>query len=153
VDIYLPDFKYADGKMAARYSSDAESYPEVTRAAVREMHRQVGVARPADDGLMYRGLMIRHLVMPNDVGGSCQVMREIAEDLPAETYVNVMSQYRPVYKAHDHPQIARRITREEYREALRCAEDAGLTRLDVQGWPFATGNSQPTAVHDPLALV
>ena len=66
VDIYLPDFKYADGRMAARYSSDADTYPEITKKALLEMHRQVGVARPAADGLMYRGLMIRHLVMPNE---------------------------------------------------------------------------------------
>jgi putative pyruvate formate lyase activating enzyme len=135
VDIYLPDFKYADGKMAAKYSSDAESYPEVTHAALREMHRQVGVARPAKDGLLYRGLMVRHLVMPNNVGGSCEVMHRIAEDLPPETYVNIMSQYRPMYKAYDYPQIARRITREEYDEALRCAREAGLMRLDIQGSP------------------
>lgn len=135
VDIYLPDFKYADPAMAAKYSSDAESYPELTRAALREMHRQVGVARPSADGLIYRGLMIRHLVMPNGVGGSCEVLRRIAEDLPAESYVNVMSQYTPTFKAFDFPEIARRITREEYAEALSCANEAGLTRLDVQGWP------------------
>jgi putative pyruvate formate lyase activating enzyme len=134
VDIYLPDFKYADGGMAAKYSSDAETYPAVTRAALREMHRQVGVARPESDGLMYRGLMIRHLVMPNGVGGTCEVVRRIAEDFPTDTYVNIMSQYRPVYKAFDYPDIARRITREEYAEALGCAREAGLTSLDVQGW-------------------
>lgn len=70
VDIYLPDFKYWDSNMAAKYSSGAESYPEVTKAAILEMHRQVGVAKPAQNGIMQRGLMIRHLVMPNDVGGS-----------------------------------------------------------------------------------
>ncbi len=135
VDIYLPDFKYADGKMAAKYSSGAESYPEETHAAIREMHRQVGVAKPASDGLMYRGLMIRHLVMPNDVGGTCQVIRRIAETLPEDTYLNIMSQYRPMFKASDYPALARRITRAEYAEALACAEEAGLTRLDTQGWP------------------
>ncbi|MBN2354741.1 radical SAM protein, partial [candidate division KSB1 bacterium] len=70
VDIYLPDFKYADSEMAAKYSSQADTYPQVTRQALLEMHRQVGTAKPADDGLMYRGLMIRHLVMPNNVGGT-----------------------------------------------------------------------------------
>jgi putative pyruvate formate lyase activating enzyme len=135
VDIYLPDFKYADGAMAAKYSSGAESYPDLTRAALREMHRQVGVARPGTDELMHRGLMIRHLVMPSGVGGACEVLHRIAEDLPAETYVNVMSQYTPTYKAFEYPEIARRITREEYGEALRCADEAGLTRLDIQGWP------------------
>ena len=133
VDIYLPDFKYADGRMAARYSSDADTYPEITKKALLEMHRQVGVARPAADGLMYRGLMIRHLVMPNNVGGTQGVLRWISESLPKDTYVNVMSQYRPMYKASDYPDIARRITRQEHKDAVRWAREAGLTRLDVQG--------------------
>ncbi len=81
VDVYLPDFKYADGDKAARYSSGAESYPELTKRALLEMHRQVGVARPAGDGLMYRGLMIRHLVMPNRVAGSEPFVRWVAENL------------------------------------------------------------------------
>ena len=134
VDIYLPDFKYADGKMAAKYSSDAESYPEVTKAALLEMHRQVGVAKPASDGLMYRGLMIRHLVMPNDVGGTQEVIGWIADNLPKDTYLNIMSQYRPMYKAFDYPEISRRITREEYNEAVQSARNAGLTNLDIQGY-------------------
>ena len=134
VDIYLPDFKYADSGMAARYSSEAASYPEVTRAALLEMHDQVGVAKPADDGLMYRGLMIRHLVMPNDVGGTCEVVEWIADNLPEDTYVNLMSQFRPVYKASEFSEIDRRLVREEYEEAVRCARAAGLTNLDIQGW-------------------
>jgi putative pyruvate formate lyase activating enzyme len=136
VDIYLPDFKYADGEMAAAYSSGAETYPEMTKAALLEMHRQVGTAHPADDGLIYRGLMIRHLVMPNRVGGTKQVIEWIAENLPKDTYFNVMSQYRPMYRAFDYPEIARRLTREEYAEAVGWARDAGLTNLDVQGWRF-----------------
>jgi putative pyruvate formate lyase activating enzyme len=136
VDIYLPDFKYADGKMAAKYSSAAETYPEVTKAALLEMHRQVGVARPGKDGLMYRGLMIRHLVMPNRIGGTREVIAWIAEHLPKDTYLNIMSQYRPMYRAFDYPEIARRITREEYRQAVNAATEAGLTNLDIQGWPF-----------------
>ncbi|MBD3224765.1 MAG: radical SAM protein [Caldithrix sp.] len=136
VDIYLPDFKYSDGQMAARYSSDAASYPQITKAALLEMHRQVGVARPAKNGLMYRGLMIRHLVMPNNVGGSVQVMQWIARHLPKDTYVNIMSQYRPEYKAFDYPRINRTITRAEYSQAVEAAREAGLSRLDVQGYPM-----------------
>lgn len=137
VDIYLPDFKYWDGKQAARYSSGAESYPEATKAALLEMHRQVGVAKPGKDGLMYRGLMVRHLVMPNNVGGAGEIFRWISENLSKDTYVNIMSQYRPLYRAHDYPRIARRITRQEYEDALRWAREAGLTNLDVQGYfPF-----------------
>jgi putative pyruvate formate lyase activating enzyme len=134
VDVYLPDFKYADGAMAAKYSSDAESYPEVTKAALKEMHRQVGTAKPASDGLMYRGLMIRHLVMPNRVGGTRKVISWIAENLPKDTYLNIMSQYRPMYKAFDYPEISRRITREEYEDAVNWARESGLTNLDLQGY-------------------
>jgi len=136
VDIYLPDFKYSDGSMAARYSSGAESYPEITKAALLEMHRQVGIAKPAPDGLMYRGLMIRHLVMPNEVSGTKKVIKWIAENLPQDTYFNIMSQYRPMYKAFDYPEISRKITRTEYDEAVRWAREAGLTNLDIQGYFF-----------------
>ncbi len=136
VDIYLPDFKYWEGKMAAKYSSEAETYPEITKAALLEMHRQVGVAKPAKDGLMYRGLMIRHLVMPNQVSGTRQIIEWIAENLPGDSYVNIMSQYRPMYKAFDYPEISRKLKREEYEEAVGWAREAGLTNLDVQGWWF-----------------
>jgi putative pyruvate formate lyase activating enzyme len=134
VDIYLPDFKYWDGRKAAKYSSGAETYPEVTREAILEMHRQVGVAHPAAGGLLYRGLIIRHLVMPNDVGGTKEVLAWIAASLPKDTYVNIMSQYRPVYRAFEFPEIARTLTRDEYEEAVACARRLGLTNLDVQGW-------------------
>ncbi len=129
VDIYLPDFKYADSAMAAKYSSDADTYPETTKASLLEMHRQVGVAKPAPDGLMYRGLMIRHLVMPNRVGGTRAVVEWIAANLPKDTYLNIMSQYTPTYKAFDFPDISRRITPHEYQEALDWAEQAGLTAV------------------------
>jgi putative pyruvate formate lyase activating enzyme len=134
VDIYLPDFKYWDSAMSAQYSSGAESYPEVTKAAILEMNRQVGVAKPAKDGIMQRGLMIRHLVMPNDVGGSERIMEWIAGRLPKDTYVNIMAQYNPLYKAYDYPEISRRITREEYRKVVGRAQEMGLTNLDVQGY-------------------
>jgi putative pyruvate formate lyase activating enzyme len=133
VDIYLPDFKYSDGEMAAKYSAGAASYPEMTEAALLEMNRQVGVAKPESDGLMYRGLMIRHLVMPNDVSGSKAVFEWIAANLPRDTYINIMSQYRPMYKAFDYPSISRRLTREEFEQAVKWAKEAGLTNLDVQG--------------------
>ncbi|PSH04357.1 MAG: Radical SAM superfamily protein [Acidobacteria bacterium] len=135
VDIYLPDFKYSDGRMAAKYSSGAETYPEITEAALLEMHRQVGVARPAPDGLMYRGLMIRHLVMPNGVSGTKRVVEWIARNLPKDSYLNIMSQYTPMYEAWSYPDIARRIRNSEYIEAILWAKAAGLTNVDVQGFP------------------
>jgi putative pyruvate formate lyase activating enzyme len=134
VDIYLPDFKYWDSNMSAKYSSGADSYPEVTSEAILEMHRQVGVAHPAKDGIMQRGLMIRHLVMPNNTGGSENIMEWIAETLPKDTYVNIMAQYNPSYKAYDYPKLSRRITREEYSRAVNTAKEVGLTNLDIQGY-------------------
>ena len=134
VDIYLPDFKYADGEHAGTYSSGAETYPEMTQRALLEMHRQVGVAMPAADGLMHRGLMIRHLVMPNQVSGSTKVISWIANNLPKDTYINIMSQYRPMFKASEYPEISRRITRREYAEVVDWAKTCGLTNLDIQGF-------------------
>lgn len=133
IDIYLPDFKYWDSKMAAKHLSGAETYPEITKQALIEMHRQVGVAKPAKDGLMYRGLMIRHLVMPNRVAGTKEIIEWIAQNLPKDTYLNIMQQYTPTHKAFEYPEISRRITREEFEEAIRWAKEAGLTNLDIQG--------------------
>jgi putative pyruvate formate lyase activating enzyme len=134
VDIYLPDFKYWDSDMSAKYSSGAESYPEMTREAILEMHRQVGVARPPQDGIMQRGLMIRHLVMPNDVGGSERIMEWIAGNLPEDTYVNIMAQYNPVHGAYRYPEISRRINSEEYKKVVERARETGLTNLNIQGY-------------------
>ncbi len=138
VDIYLPDFKYWDNAMAAKYSAGAVHYPELTQAAVYEMNRQVGIAKPDSNGIMQRGLMIRHLVMPNDTSGSEEVMQWIAENLPKDTYVNIMAQYRPVYKAYDYPEISRRISKAEYEKVVNRALEIGLTNLDAEAyrWPF-----------------
>ena len=134
VDIYLPDFKYWDSDMSAKYSDGADNYPDLTAKAILEMHRQVGVAKPAKDGIMQRGLMIRHLVMPDNTGGSEKVMEWIAENLPKDTYVNIMVQYSPAHKAYDHPELSRRITQKEYTKVVRKAKDVGLTNLDIQGY-------------------
>ena len=134
VDIYLPDFKYSDGAMAAQYSSGADTYPGFAKAALLEMHRQVGVAHPAPDGLMYRGLMVRHLVMPNGVSCTKAVVEWIAQNLPKDTYLNLMSQYMPAFMASQYPQLARRITRSEYSEAVEWARAQGLTNLEIQGY-------------------
>jgi len=133
IDIYLPDFKYASGDMAAMYSAGAKTYPQVTKQSLLEMHRQVGVARPDADGIMRRGLMIRHLVMPNNVSGTQEVVTWIAQNLPKDTYLNLMSQYTPVYRAKEFPKIERRITRKEYMDAIAWARTAGLTNLEIQG--------------------
>jgi putative pyruvate formate lyase activating enzyme len=131
VDIYLADLKYMEGDKAALYSSDAESYPEITRSALIEMDRQVGVARPLGNGVICRGVMIRHLVMPSGVSGSPDAMRWIAGHLPPDTFVNIMIQYRPAYRAHLFPEIDRHVSREEYMKAVEEARRCGLTNLDV----------------------
>jgi len=136
VDIYLPDFKYSQNEMASKYSAEAKDYPQRTKIALSEMNRQVGVAKPGADGVMRRGLMIRHLVMPNDVSGTKGVIEWIAQNLPKDTYLNIMSQYTPMHKASNYPKIARRITQKEYKQAVQWAKEAGLTNLDIQGEPL-----------------
>jgi putative pyruvate formate lyase activating enzyme len=132
VDIYKPDMKYMDPDKAAKYSAGASDYPEVTKKAVLEMHRQVGVHKMDKQGIAIRGLMIRHLVMPNRVAGTEKLVRWIAEALPKNTYINIMAQYRVEYKAYDYPEISRGITAQEFLEAMDWAEKYGLTNLDPQ---------------------
>ena len=133
VDIYLPDFKYFDSATAAKYSNGARKYPEMAKSALIEMHRQVGVAMPKSDGLINKGLMIRHLVLPNNVSNTNQVLKWIAHNLPRDTYINLMAQYRPEYKASNFPKLSRSLKISEYKEAVRQAEAAGLTNVNVQG--------------------
>jgi putative pyruvate formate lyase activating enzyme len=130
VDIYLPDMKYMDADKAARYLSVATDYPEVTQEAVLEMHRQVGKHLANGQGIAIRGLMIRHLVMPNNEAGTEKFVRWVAESLPKSTYVNIMHQYAPDYKAFDYPEIQRRINVKEYLDAMDWADEYGLTNLD-----------------------
>lgn len=131
VDIYLPDFKYADGAMAQKYSSGAGDYPERAAAAIAEMHRQVGELLVDENGIALRGLIIRHLVLPGNIAGTDKFVQFVATRLSRSTYVNIMAQYRPEYKARGIPELSRRITGAEYRQAMRWATEAGLTRLDA----------------------
>jgi len=128
VDIYMPDAKYADARTAAALSGAAD-YPEVMTAALAEMHRQVGDLDIGPDGVARRGLLVRHLVLPEGLAGTPETMQFLAS-LSRDTYVNVMAQYRPCYKAHEHPALDRPITAAEYHEAVQAALDAGLHRLD-----------------------
>jgi len=127
VDIYMPDAKFWEPETAFRYAR-ARDYPERTREALKEMHRQVGVLR-IEDGVAQRGLLVRHLVMPNMREETRQVLRFIAEEVSPQTYVNVMGQYRPMYEAHDYAEIARPITRDEYNDAYLYARGLGLNLL------------------------
>lgn len=139
VDIYKPDVKYMDADKAEKYSAGASDYPEVVKRAVLEMHRQVGVLKMNPQGIALRGLMIRHLVMPNRVAGTEKFVKWLAENLPKNTYVNIMAQYRVEYKAYEHPEIARGITVQEFLEAMDWAKAYGLTNLDPHSmalWKF-----------------
>jgi len=127
VDVYMPDAKFWDPEAAFRYAR-ARDYPDRMRQALKAMHRQVGDLEIVG-GVARRGLLVRHLVMPHGVAGSRQVLRFLAEEVSPDTCVNVMEQYRPLYHAHRHPQIARPITDEEYAEARLCAEQLGLRVL------------------------
>lgn len=127
IDIYMPDIKYSDSKIATKYSL-VPNYWEVVQKAVKEMHRQVGDLLLAD-GITVRGLLIRHLVLPNDLAGTGKVMKFITKEISKNSYVNIMDQYYPSNKAFQFPEINRRITAEEYRQALNLAKKAGLSRL------------------------
>lgn len=131
VDIYLPDLKFMDGAEARRYNFGAISdYPEMAQESIIEMHRQVGDVITDDVGIALRGLMIRHLVMPNRIAGTREFVTWVAESLSKDTYVNIMSQYRVEHKAFEFERIARAITSEEFVEAMEWAKEAGLTNLD-----------------------
>lgn len=127
VDIYMPDIKYSDEKIAGKYSI-VKDYYAVTKQAVKEMHRQVGDL-VVERGLALRGLIIRHLVLPHDLAGTAEVMRFIAKEVSRDSFVNVMDQYRPENKAWRYPELSRRISSEEYREAMRLARAQGLWRF------------------------
>jgi putative pyruvate formate lyase activating enzyme len=129
VDIYMPDFKFWDEKWAERYCN-APDYRVRAVSAIKEMHAQVGDLKIDENGVAQRGLLVRHLVMPHGIAGTDEVMEFISKELSANTYVNVMDQYRPCGTAHDDQYISRRLSSKEYSAALKSAEQAGLKRLD-----------------------
>ncbi len=129
VDIYMPDFKFAQAAPAEEYCA-APDYPEAARRAIKEMHRQVGDLVLGSDGIARRGLLVRHLVLPEDLAGTRQVMHFLATEVSKHTYVNIMDQYYPSGEISLRSPLGRRITAEEYEEALRAAREEGITRLD-----------------------
>jgi putative pyruvate formate lyase activating enzyme len=128
-DIYMPDFKFWDNRWAERYCG-ASDYREVAIAALHEMHRQVGDLAVDEWGVAHRGLLVRHLVMPNQVAGTEEIMEFLAKEISPNTYVNVMDQYRPCGSAHRDEFINRRLHSKEYRDAVNAAKRAGMARLD-----------------------
>ncbi|MCF6150381.1 MAG: radical SAM protein [Candidatus Kuenenia sp.] len=127
-DIYMPDFKFADSEVAAKLCM-AKDYPQIAMDAIKEMHRQVGDLVTDERGIAERGLIVRHLIMPNGLAGTRKIMRFLAKEISLHTYVNIMDQYHPCGTAYKHREINRRITLEEYEEAVKTAKEEGLYRL------------------------
>ncbi|MBN2594522.1 MAG: hypothetical protein JXA81_13520 [Sedimentisphaerales bacterium] len=128
MDIYMPDMKYADAKIAGELSA-APDYPHINREAVKEMHRQVGDLKTAK-GVATRGILVRHLVLPDNLAGSFEIIDFLAEKISPKTTINVMDQYRPCFKASSHPKINRHPTAEEIQSVRRYALSRGLNVLD-----------------------
>ncbi len=129
IDIYMPDMKYGDSRIARKYSK-IRNYVEVNFAAVREMHRQVGDLEMDDEGIARRGLLVRHLVLPGGLAGTDAVLGFLAHEISRHTYLNLMDQYHPCYRAGDNPPLDRDLRAKEYKEALVMAKRHGLNRLD-----------------------
>jgi putative pyruvate formate lyase activating enzyme len=129
IDIYMPDMKYSDPVVAKRYSRIPD-YPQINQTAVKEMHRQVGDLSVDKDGIAVRGLLVRHLVLPDNLAGTDEVVRYLCERVSQNTYLNIMNQYHPAYKSHHYPALNRRLTDQEYQSAVEFAIAAGMTNLD-----------------------
>lgn len=137
VDIYMPDFKFWDPGQARRYAK-APDYPDTTRRAIQEMHRQVGPLVTDEHGIALRGVLLRHLVMPGGVAGTPEIMQWVASELGPDAYVNVMAQYHPACRVSEaeYPEINRCITGGEFQKALGDFRSAGLVRLDSDAIPI-----------------
>jgi len=129
IDIYMPDMKYSSPQTALHYSK-IRQYPRINRQAVQEMYRQVGDLQMDERGVAYRGLLVRLLVLPFGLAGERETLQFIAREISTKTYINLMDQYHPAYNANQHPKLKRRISHQEYDEAIRMAHEAGLYRLD-----------------------
>ncbi len=131
-DIYMPDIKYADAQIALELSR-VDNYPETAKTAVQEMHRQVGDLVIDERGLAVRGLLVRHLVLPAGLSGSRQILDFIANKISRHTYINIMDQYHPCYKAFEHAQLSRTVEARELRQVFHAAHLHGLDRIDAVG--------------------
>ena len=127
IDIYMPDIKYGDDERGMRYSSAPNYF--LWQKCSQEMHRQVGDLKTDDRGIAVKGLLIRHLVLPNDLAGTEKVMEFLATEISTETFVNIMDQYRPLHKAFQYPELSRPITRMEFKRAIEIAQNYGIHRI------------------------
>jgi putative pyruvate formate lyase activating enzyme len=137
IDIYMPDVKYSDERVAGQISG-IEEYPAVNRAALKEMRRQVGDLEVDERGVATRGLLVRHLVLPYGLAGTDEVMPFLAQEVSRSTYLNLMAQYHPCYKAFQIPQLSRPLLKREFLEAVALAHEHGLERLDGIRSPSAS---------------
>lgn len=126
-DIYMPDMKYADNQIAQKYSG-VDNYADAMYASVKEMHRQTGDLKCSKMGIAQRGLIIRHLVMPNNIAHSRKILDFVAKEISLESYINIMDQYRPAYQVLRYPELNRRITEKEYMDIVMYAKEVGLFR-------------------------
>ncbi|MCX8028425.1 MAG: radical SAM protein [Brevinematales bacterium] len=126
-DIYMPDIKYSNNTFAEKYSF-APNYFEIAKSAVREMYRQVGDL-VVENGIALRGLIVRHLVLPKGIAGSYEVLKFISEEISTNTFINIMKQYRPLFKAYKYNEISRRIYEEELYEVVNIAKEMGFKRI------------------------
>ncbi|MCJ7715185.1 MAG: radical SAM protein [Anaerolineales bacterium] len=129
IDIYMPDMKYSQAEIGKELSG-VPDYPSQNQLAVKEMFRQVGDLQISSSGIAERGLLVRHLVLPDNLAGSVDIFNFLAREIPTDTYLNIMDQYRPAYNAERHKGVSRRITRGEYQTAVEAALSFGLRRLD-----------------------
>lgn len=128
-DIYMPDFKFAEEEIAVKLTG-VKDYFEAAKTAIKEMHRQVGDLVLDKRGIAQKGLLIRHLVMPNGMAGTKKVMKFLAQEISKDTYVNIMNQYRPCGQAYNYPPLDRSISQAEYEEAIKIAREEGIHRFD-----------------------
>jgi len=128
-DIYMPDFKFWDAEVAET-ACQAKDYPQIARRALREMHRQVGDLKIDENGIAQKGLLIRHLVLPDGLAGTREIMRFIAREISTNSYVNIMSQYRPCGRAAEIKGFSSLLSKVDFQTALREAAAEGITRLD-----------------------
>lgn len=135
IDIYMPDMKYSDEKTAEQLSG-AKDYSKANKAAIKEMHRQVGDLRINEQGIAQCGLLVRHLVLPNRLAGTQEVVRFLAQEVSSSTYLNIMAQYRPCHKAFNIPLLSRPVLKEEFYEAIDLAHQQRLDRLDKHDFPL-----------------
>ena len=131
IDVYLPDLKYAKNETAKKFSK-IDNYFEVATKAIKEMIKQVGTPKLDENGIIKKGVMIRHLVLPNNIENSKKILKWIVENLPKEIYISVMAQYFPTYKAKEINEINRKLTKEEWKQIEDYIEELGIENGYVQ---------------------